>query len=884
MSSSSPSRRRLHLPLGTRIFLVTAAGIGLAVGAAVLVTSVLGNEIARKGVNEALAGANSVQNFIRERRYEQLTAISDLFVSDANIAAYVAEASAPDAPVDTVSLLDLLAGRQNQLGFDFALLLDPRGRMLVRTDQPGSPPADLSQHPIVARLLRDFTASGVWAESGRLFYSVGVAIQRGPELIGFLVTGFAINDVTALEVKRISGSEVAFIAGGREPELLATTLDQGLATRLLAALRSAGDPLGRVIQRSETVDALRLDLGGDAWVALLSPLKGAEGEPVGASVALASLDRELATYRRIQTVLVVVGLLAMALALALSFLLSRRTLAPLRQLARAADAAAAGDYDQKLPAGGSDEVGQTARAFDKLLRELREKRDMEVYVGELARTMPDSAGGGQLATPELAQLALLAIELRRYAHPSVQSDPEATAERLAQDLRRVTQAVQGRRGEIEAVLGHRILCSFAGEGRAFRALGACAEVLPQLGRAESAFEEVIPPAAAVVVGQAVAGSLVWGGGPHRALVGLPVQQLENLLREATPGDILLSDKVYAELGNAFRQAGFELSPQRGLVSSQKIFQLTPDVAAAVTGVTVSPAAAAGATGATVSVGSEAATLAGVSPGALLGERFEILSVLGAGGMGVVYKARDRELDDLVALKMLKREVSGDRELIERLKNELKLARRITHPNVLRTFDFGEVGGIPFISMEYVRGVTLRFLLDQTGRLPLTAGLRVAKQLCAGLGAAHQVGVIHRDIKPENMIIEPSGNAKLMDFGIARPVQRVAPGQTQAGFIVGTPHYLAPEQLEGKEPDQRADIYACGVVLFELFTGSLPFSGDNPMQVILKHLNEEPPRPSAVWSQMPGELEQIILRCLTKDRGKRFANADQLGSAIAALRT
>jgi serine/threonine protein kinase len=238
----------------------------------------------------------------------------------------------------------------------------------------------------------------------------------------------------------------------------------------------------------------------------------------------------------------------------------------------------------------------------------------------------------------------------------------------------------------------------------------------------------------------------------------------------------------------------------------------------------------------------------------------------------------------VALKMLKREVSGDRELIERLKNELKLARRITHPNVLRTFDFGEVGGIPFISMEYVRGVTLRFLLDQTGRLPLTAGLRVAKQLCAGLGAAHQVGVIHRDIKPENMIIEPSGNAKLMDFGIARPVQRVAPGQTQAGFIVGTPHYLAPEQLEGKEPDQRADIYACGVVLFELFTGSLPFSGDNPMQVILKHLNEEPPRPSAVWSQMPGELEQIILRCLTKDRGKRFANADQLGSAIAALRT
>src|SRR6185503_9856070 len=138
---------------------------------------------------------------------------------------------------------------------------------------------------------------------------------------------------------------------------------------------------------------------------------------------------------------------------------------------------------------------------------------------------------------------------------------------------------------------------------------------------------------------------------------------------------------------------------------------------------------------------EHATLAEIAPGKVIGDRFEILSTLGAGGMGVVYKVRDRELDDLVALKMLKRDVWGDRELLERLKSELKLARKITHPNVLRTFDFGDVDGIPFITMEYVRGITLRYLLSQTGALPYSAGLRLARQLCRGLAAAHEVGVL-----------------------------------------------------------------------------------------------------------------------------------------------
>jgi serine/threonine-protein kinase len=360
-----------------------------------------------------------------------------------------------------------------------------------------------------------------------------------------------------------------------------------------------------------------------------------------------------------------------------------------------------------------------------------------------------------------------------------------------------------------------------------------------------------------------------------------VQQLDSLLREAAPGELLLSRDVHEELRDTFAQVGYRLAERRGLLNSQPLYVVSARIAAHVTGVrgvageargeSVTPSGAAG-----------IPTLSGIAPGALMGQRFEILSVLGAGGMGVVYKARDRELDDLVALKMLKRDLWGDRTQLERLKSELKLARRITHPNVLRTHDFGEIDGIPYISMEYVRGVTLRYLLDQSGRLPYSAGLRLAKQLCAGLGAAHAVGVMHRDIKPENLILEPTGNAKLMDFGIARPVRRLEAGQTEAGFIVGTPLYLSPEQLQGQEIDTRADIYSAGVVLYEMFTGVLPFQASSAVEIMLKHLREAPAPPHTHWPEIPPRLEAMILRCLAKEPEARYRSVDELLRELEGL--
>ena len=414
-------------------------------------------------------------------------------------------------------------------------------------------------------------------------------------------------------------------------------------------------------------------------------------------------------------------------------------------------------------------------------------------------------------------------------------------------------------------MGHRVLARFEGDGRGHRALSVASQVL----EGSTAWQgEVEAPAIALASGRATTGPVTWGERAERALVGPPVQQIESLLREATAGEILMAREVHDELKGAFEAAGYRLAPRRGVITPQPLYVIGAQVAAQLTG-SGDPAM-----GVTLTQAG-GATLTGISPGALLGARFEILSVLGVGGMGIVYKARDRELDDLVALKMLKRDLWGDRTQLDRLKSELKLARKITHPNVLRTYDFGEMDGIPFISMEFVRGVTLRYMLDQTKRLPYSAGLRLAKQLCAGLAAAHSVGVLHRDIKPENLILDPTGNAKLMDFGIARPIDRLVPGQTQDGFIVGTPQYLAPEILQGREADPRSDIYSCGIVLYEIFAGVLPFEGATAMDIMAKHLREEPAAPSTRWREIPPPLEMAILRCLKKDPEQRYRSVAEL---------
>jgi serine/threonine-protein kinase len=281
--------------------------------------------------------------------------------------------------------------------------------------------------------------------------------------------------------------------------------------------------------------------------------------------------------------------------------------------------------------------------------------------------------------------------------------------------------------------------------------------------------------------------------------------------------------------------------------------------------------------------SAAPAVAGPTPGALFAGRYDIRSTLGKGGMGVVYRAHDRQLDEEVALKVLRGDVlRDDPGLLERFKQEIKLARRITHRNVLRTHDFGETGGTPYISMEYLEGVTLKDLVRNKGALPLGVGLRVAKQACQGLEAAHHGGVVHRDIKPQNMLILPeTGELKIMDFGISRvsEMKGAAGGLTSTGVVMGTPDYMPPEQAQGKIADFRSDIYALGVVLFEIFTGKLPFDGASAMEVVVAHIQEAPPRPRALNPSLPPELEALILRCLEKSPDRRYARVEDLLSDL-----
>jgi len=267
-------------------------------------------------------------------------------------------------------------------------------------------------------------------------------------------------------------------------------------------------------------------------------------------------------------------------------------------------------------------------------------------------------------------------------------------------------------------------------------------------------------------------------------------------------------------------------------------------------------------------------------GTLFAGRYEIIEALGAGGMGRVYRVEDKKVGQEIALKLIRPEIASNKRSLERFRQELKTARMISHRNVCRMFDLGEDMGTYFITMEYVPGEDLRSFLRRSKHLSLATAVDIGKQICEGLAEAHRLGIVHRDLKPSNIMVDREGNARIMDFGIARLLS--AKGITGAGVAVGTPEYMSPEQVEGEEADGRADIYSVGIILYEMVTGRVPFEADTAYAVGYKHKNERPVSPMALNPQIPDDLGALILKCLEKAPEERPQSAEELRSEFERI--
>src|SRR5262245_21900497 len=268
---------------------------------------------------------------------------------------------------------------------------------------------------------------------------------------------------------------------------------------------------------------------------------------------------------------------------------------------------------------------------------------------------------------------------------------------------------------------------------------------------------------------------------------------------------------------------------------------------------------------------------------IAGGRYEILSALGRGGMGMVYRAHDRMLEETVALKVLRPDIAQAPDLARRFRSEIKLARRVTHANVCRIHDYGEDGALGYIAMEIVEGLDLKQLRVREGPLSTAQAFEASAQMADGLQAIHDAGVVHRDLKTSNVMLDAHGRIKLMDFGIAKQMSGATMGATAMGHVVGTPEYMSPEQARGMKLDHRSDLYSLGIVIYEIFTGHVPFRGDTPIATIYMSLEQPPPLEGPEAVGIPPALVPVLRKALAKDPRDRFGSASEMAAALRAAR-
>lgn len=867
----------MNLNLTHKIFIAFTALLVIVLGVTAGITYFRGNAIANKSVISTLENIRTVQKSIETQRFYQLGLISEIFASDPYFSSYVAEAAGDDlgigGEVDTASIVDLLVERQEELGFDFAMVLDAEGEVIAHSNDDEFVGADLTSNALVNETIESLeSSSGYWLSDESIFQIAVVPLADQQDLVGFLLTALLVNTEFVQQIKEISGAELVFVNTEEEFQSLVSTIGK----KELESLLSNKEVLLSALDK----EPIEVKINNNLWLASVSNADEEKSNAI--TIALTSLDEAFADFRAIEKVLLISIAISILLALPISLIISRGVTAPVRRLAKAAQSAARGDYQQSFESQGKDEIAHLTTAFDVLLSDLREKDDMEGYMSDLAKYLPESIddkGRGvgsktmlDIQSSSYGVSTLVAIELRRFAKQADQMEPNEVFTIFNANLMNIDSLAKAYDGSVVGIIGHTVMVVFSGDDNHKRALTMAGNTLNSL---MSQGEGI---AIAIVQGNTVMGVANINEKNITNCIGSSVYQVDRFLRETISGHIFISPGIYELIKK--EKPDFKPLVAKGLSKTKNYYALKTDAA------NIFSVQAEGETLKTTQVSKDGRVLnrtLHVAPGMSLGGRYEIISELGSGGMGVVYKAHDHELNDLVALKMLKIvDAESSAAFLSAMKSEIRLARKITHPAVLRTFDYGELDGFPYISMEYIRGLTLKYLISQRGAIPYSAGLRISKQLAAGLQAAHTEGILHRDIKPENIILEPNGNAKLMDFGIARQVTGSGLG-TLEGAVMGTPRYAAPEQLQGLKVDERADIYSAGVLMFQMYTRKFPFSAKTLDQMISMKTTKDPDSPAKYWEDIPLELEELIMNCIARDPAERLATAEILLERLEMLR-
>ncbi len=669
------------MPLATRIFIGTALVVIAALGLALLVTKHRADSAADAASARAIRATEAAIGDAIEGRSRTLLRLTEALVQ---VPAYVSRIGESLRAGDRANLLDQADELRTQSGADWVLITDQDGILKAWSAHRDLFDEDFARGALIGRALEGQPTEGLWLEPGEqgdeLYQAVGVPVASPgvTRPLGIVVAAVRIDSVFAEQLRRHTNSEIVFFSrdtlGG--PHVAVATLPREAVREGIATLPADST--------ADSVPArFRLVADGVEYEGATGRLSTADGVPIGGYIGLHSRDAEMAPYRQLSRTIRWAFAGGLLLALAFSVLMARRITRPVQRLVEATRQVTRGEYAGRIRIASTDEIGELATAFDKMIEELREK------------------------------------------------------ERLVEYLR---------------------------------------------------------------TGAAASGDAV---------------------------------KVRS------------VAPRDGLISV----------------------------------------------GARFAGRYDILDVLGSGGMGVVYRAFDRDVGETVAIKALRPELGAlDPTLLERFKQELRLARRITHRNVVRTYDLGEADGIYFITMEYVRGTTVGALIRDAGWLDVPATLTIGKQVCRALEVAHEEGIVHRDIKPQNLLVDPGGFLKVMDFGIARlaerPAERSVPASgeplTAVGVVVGTPQYMAPEQLLGQSVDHRTDLYSTGAVLFECLTGRPVFEAPNMMAMMAQAVDGTPPDPTTLNPDVPRALSTVVLRALERRPDDRWQSALDLLRALETV--